>query len=65
MVICFTLATTSLGGEISFEKGLASKYAFDKEIEKDPNVILFTDFESNQWHKYFSGGNRKTVHTEL
>jgi hypothetical protein len=40
---------------------LAAKYAGDKGIEKDSNVILFTDFESEQWHKYFSGGKRKTV----
>jgi hypothetical protein len=61
-VICFTPVVNSFGGETPFVKGLAAKYAFDEGIEKDPNVILFTDFESDQWHKYWSGGKRKTVH---
>jgi hypothetical protein len=51
-----------LGGETISEKGLAVKYAFDKGIEKDPNVIIFTDFETEQWQKYWSGRRRKTIH---
>ena len=60
--ICFIPVVNSFSGETLLVKGLAAKYAFDKGIEKDPNVILFTDFESDQWHKYWSGGRRKTVH---
>jgi len=26
-----------------------------------PNVIIFTDFESDVWHKHWSGGKRETV----
>jgi len=59
--ICLTPAVISLGGQASGERGLAAQYAGDEGIEKDPNVILFTDFESGQWHKYWSGGKRKTV----
>ena len=59
--ICLTPAVISFGGQIPVERGLAAKYAGDKGIEKDSNVILFTDFESDQWHKYWSGGKRKTV----
>lgn len=59
--ICLTPAVISLGGQTLGEKGLATKYAGDKGIEKDSNVILFTDFESDRWHKYWSGGTRKTV----
>ena len=29
--------------------------------EKDPNVIIFTDFESDVWHKHWSGPKRETV----
>lgn len=59
--ICFISAAISPGGQTSGERGLAAKYAGDEGIEKDPNVILFTDFESDQWYKYWSGGKRKTV----
>jgi hypothetical protein len=52
----FCLAEQTAG-----KKGLAAKYVFDKGIEKDPGVIVFTDFESEQWHQYFSGGKRRTV----
>ena len=59
--ICLTPTVISLGGQAPVERGLAAKYVDDKGIKKDSNVILFTDFESDQWHKYFSGGKRKTV----
>jgi len=59
--ICLRPAVISLGGQTSGEKGLAAQYAGDEGIEKDPNVILFTDFDSDRWQKYFSGGKRKTV----
>ena len=52
---------TCLAEETAGQKGLAAEYAFDKGIEKDPDVIVFTDFETEQWHKYWSGGKRKTV----
>ena len=42
-------------------KGLAAEYAYDKGIGKDPSVIVFTNFESEQWHNYWSGGKRRTV----
>lgn len=55
--ICLMLAVISLGGQTPCKKlGLAAKYAGDEGIEKDPNVILFTDFESDKWHKHWSGG---------
>ena len=59
--ICLMLAVISLGGQTPGKRGLAVKYAGDEGIEKDPNVILFTDFESDEWHKHWSGGRRKTV----
>jgi hypothetical protein len=49
------------GGEKSTEKGLAAKYISDEGIEKDPDVILFTDFELEKWHKDWSGGRRPFV----
>jgi hypothetical protein len=30
-------------------------------VEEDPNVIIFTDFESDVWLKHWSGGKRETV----
>jgi hypothetical protein len=58
---CLTLVLTSFGGQNPAERGLAAKYPSDQGIEEDPDVILFTDFESDQWHKHWSGGRRKTV----
>jgi len=43
------------------EKGVAAKYVLDKGLEKDPDVIAFTNFETNSWHKVWSGGQRETV----
>ncbi len=58
---CLTPVLTSFGGQNPAERGLAAKYPSDNGIEKDPDVILFTDFESGQWHKHWSGGRGKTV----
>ena len=41
--------------------GLAAKYPGDKDIAKDWNVIVFTDFESDNWLKQWSGEKRQTV----
>ena len=60
-VIFITPNVFCLAEQTTNKKGLAAKYAFDKGIENDPGVIIFTDFESEQWHKYFSGGKRNTV----
>ncbi len=35
-------------------KGLAANYDEDKEIENDPDVIFFTDFESSNWQDEWS-----------
>ncbi len=59
--ICLMPTVISFGGQTPDRMGLAAKYANDEGIEKDPNVILFTDFESDQWHKHWSGGKRETV----
>ena len=36
--------------------GLASDYPNDQGIEKDPNVILFADFQSSEWTQQWSLG---------
>jgi hypothetical protein len=59
--IFITPDVACLAEQRAVKKGLAAKYAFDKGIEKDQSVIVFTDFESEQWHKYWSGGKRITV----
>lgn len=41
--------------------GIAAGYLNDKGIENDPNVILFSDFDSKRWNQQWSGGNRETV----
>ncbi|MBN2316564.1 MAG: hypothetical protein JXM79_21735, partial [Sedimentisphaerales bacterium] len=51
----------SAGDSKSDEKGLASKYISDKGIDKDPDVVIFTDFDSDGWRDDWSGGNRPTV----
>jgi len=60
-VTCLMPAVISYGEHTTGKRGLAAKYTGDKGIEKDPNVILFTDFESQKWRKGWSGGRRKTV----
>jgi len=54
------LAVSSVGSK-SDEKGLASKTVGDKGIEKDSDVILFTDFESDGWRGHWLGWKRPTV----
>ncbi len=62
VVIFIVLAfVVSSGDSRSDAKGLASKYVGDKGIEKDPDVMIFTDFESDGWHDHWSGGRRPTV----
>lgn len=41
--------------------GLASHYENDKELAKDQNVLLATDFETEAWRKDWDGGARPTV----
>ncbi len=41
----------SVVGQIPGPDGLAGRYPLDKGIEKDPNVIVFTGFESDDWRK--------------
>ncbi|UCC99575.1 MAG: hypothetical protein JSW66_06755, partial [Phycisphaerales bacterium] len=43
------------------EIGVAAKYVLDDGLEKDPDVIVFTDFESDAWREIWSGGQRQTV----
>ena len=43
------------------ERGLAAKYPGDEGIGKDPNVFVFSGFDSNSWREVFSGGRRETV----
>jgi len=62
------------GGQTPSGGGLAAKYTGDERSEEPanggystepsaagPNVIIFTDFESDVWHKHWSGGKRETV----
>jgi len=42
-------------------ESIAARYAGDRGIGEDPNVIVFTDFESAAWRKDWSGGRRTTV----
>lgn len=55
-----TILTAALAGE-QRPRGLAGKYPFDKGIEDDPNVVVFSGFESESWRGVFSGGRRETV----
>lgn len=47
--------------ETGVEKGLAAKYVHDEGLEKDPDVIVFTNFESDGWREVWPGGQRQTV----
>lgn len=42
-------------------KGLAEKFPGDKNLQSDPAVLLFTDFETSIWNESWVGGNKKTV----
>jgi len=53
--------TISAGAQTDIVKGMAAKYPNDEGIAKDPNVIIFTSFESTDWQTQWSGGKRKTV----
>ena len=55
------LPTLSSGGASTGEDGLAAKYACDEGIQADPEVILFTDFDSAGWRDQWPGGQRATV----
>lgn len=59
--ICLSTLIISAGGQTLGEKGLAARYAGDKGIEKDPDVIVFTNFETDRWHKHWSGPKQETV----
>lgn len=58
---CLAPLIISAGGQTPSGRGLAAKHTGDEGIQKDPNVIVFTDFESDRWRKHWSGGNRETV----
>jgi len=58
VVLCIAL---SANGQTLNTKGLAAKYPGDKGIGKDPNVIVYSGFESESWRAVFSGGRRETV----
>lgn len=59
--ICLAPLIISASGQMPSERGLAAKYAGDKGIENDPNMVIFTDFGSDGWHKHWSGGKRETI----
>lgn len=59
--ICTASQILSPAEQPSREKAVASKYILDKGIEKDPDMIAFTGFETNAWRKIWSGGLRNTV----
>lgn len=59
--ICLSTLIISAGGQTLGEKGLAARYAGDKGIEKDPDVIVFTNFETDRWHKHWSSPRQETV----
>ncbi len=66
-VMCLTPLIIFAGGQTPSGGGPAAKYTGDEPRpsnglgEKDPNVIIFTDFESDVWLKHWSGPKRKTV----
>ncbi len=60
-VICLAPLVISPGGQTPSEGGLAAEYPADMGIGNDPNVIVFTDFEPDEWHKHWLGGKRETV----
>ena len=57
-VLCVAL---SANGQTLSTKGLATKYPADKGIGGDPNVFVYSGFESDSWREVFSGGQRATV----
>jgi hypothetical protein len=59
--VCLLPLVISSSGSTKSVRGLATKYIGDEGIEKDPDVIAFTDFDSDQWHQHWSGGKRLTV----
>lgn len=59
--VCLLPFIVSIGGSMKRRKGLAARNIGDEGIEKDPGVIVFTDFDSDQWREQWSGGKRPTV----
>lgn len=45
----------------SSRRGIAGSYVNDEGIEGNRDVVAFTDFESDDWRKDWSGGQRATV----
>ena len=60
LIFVFILIVSSSGSQSS-ESGLAARYIDDGGIEKDPNVIVCTDFDSDGWREHWSGAWRPTV----
>ena len=59
--VCLLLPSISSGDSMKSRKGLAARYIGDEGLEKNPGVIVFTDFDSDQWREQWSGGKRPTV----
>jgi hypothetical protein len=59
--LCLPQTVASPGIDTPQGSGLAARYPADKGLEQDPNVICFTNFESDDWRLNFSGGRRPTV----
>ena len=68
LILLITLITLSISfplltvkGKSKTSKGIASKYTNDKGLEKHPDVVVFTDFENDNWKNQWTGGKRDTV----
>ena len=59
--ICLAMPLVFAQDKMPEKSGIAAKYKDDKGIDKDPSVLAFTDFESDQWRTQCAGGKRETV----
>ncbi|MBN2138082.1 MAG: hypothetical protein JW720_09760 [Sedimentisphaerales bacterium] len=55
------MTTVSAYGQTPATRGLAQRYSLDQGIDRDPNVFVFADFETDAWREIFAGVSSPTV----
>lgn len=60
-LVCFACVWAVVLKGTEPQQGIADRFPGDRGLEKDPAVLVVTDFESDGWRNIWSGGKRKTV----
>lgn len=63
VVTCLLMISSQPSHAKPNEKGISDLYPSDRDIALAPDVILYSDFESEEWRDQWSGG--KSRHSTL